>query len=1182
MFRNVVIIDGLSKAMIIGADLLSAENLAIDVDKGLFKRPIELAKTISKSSIKPHSEMIVMTKSNIKSAQIIFNPCEKETFTCVPQIITTDENGNFPVLVQNPTNNTYVIPRQELMGQIETIHATSILKDIKVRLQSANILTITKKNKKVAEIRPSDLINLSHLANQQQQEAVKDLINKYSDVFSLDPNDIGHCTALPQRILLKDESKVANTPPYRIAPNLQGVVVQYVEKLFQAGVIQKSTSPFCSPLLLVKKAGSNPSQPIQEQYRVVHDFRKLNSNSIRDSYPLHNLYDLIDKVASAKLWSVIDLSSGFWNQSLHKESQPYTAFAVPGIGHFEYNRTAQGLANSPAAFQRLLDFVVRGIPGVYVYIDDVVIATADFASHLQALQQVLSRFRQYNLKCRPKKIQIATKEINYLGYNLTQKNGIRAGLAKTETINKFKSPTTIKEVRQFLGLCSFFRRTIPNFSSKAQELTKLTRKDSVWKEGPIPEKALQAFSQLKSEMISRPCLQPPDFSKEFILTIDASTTGLGAILSQNNKDGIEHPIAYGSRALSDTEKKYAPFRLEYLALVWGCKHFKPYLLGKRFQVRTDHKPLLSFNKEKGSVYDRYLLELSEFDFEIKYLPGDKMPADALSRQIDEVSEFKHQINMSESQIKQLQKQDKFLKALAIWKKFKSWPTNPFLQEFIHNNESATIKNDILYMNDAIMAPKGLQMNLIRLAHDVPIAGHFATEKTLARLKNWHWSTKSQDVEVYCRSCPTCQETNPSPERKAELKPLPLATRFNERVHIDLLGPLPNNNGYKYIVVMIDAYSRYIQLAPSQSKEMEEISQLYYAHWISVFGPSKRLVSDNGKEFSNSLFKLLTKNFGISHFFTSPYHPQSNGLAERAVRLVVNYLRKYLDNTNDWIGHLPNMQLAFNTTTKRPTNYTPYEAVFGYTPNVPLLEHHGPNYSANVQIELQNNLSDIQKELLLEQPEYFKAMKDQYDKRLSLNTIRVNDLVYITRPHKGKQFQKFQRLYQGTYRVLSISENYVATLQHCEQPSNVKMLHVNNLKLLPFPTAFSFKEKRVRPNTLTVQKPKAKSALLENCDDLIFPAKPKGQIRPAFQAQQSQDSQLSPDLSHRSQVRISSSESSSESSESSFHSVHNEDQIRPARATRSKTGPLPDSVLHTYPTERRTMTQKIKNLFSPSK
>ena len=1172
MHRNVVIIEDLSKPMIIGADLLKAENLTIDLKHGLYRRQPEIASVSTRHTVEPHAEMLVMAKTTLKDTEIVFEPFEHENLLCVPLITTTTKHGTFPVLVLNPSNNTVVINRNKSLGCIETTHPTSVVKDITVNINSVNCA-----NRKTSQL-PSDQINLSHLANSKQQNTIRELLNTFPDVFSLDPNDIGHCTVLPQRVILKDQTKVANTPPYRIAPNLQPVVVQYVDKLYQAGVIQKSTSPFCSPLLLVKKAGSNPSQPIQEQYRVVHDFRKLNSNTIRDSYPLHNLYDLIDKVASAKLWSVIDLSSGFWNQSLHKESQPYTAFAVPGKGHFEYNRTAQGLANSPAAFQRLLDFVVREIPGVYVYIDDVVIATDTFDTHVQALQQVLSRFRKYNLKCRPKKIQIATKEINYLGYNLTQDFGIRAGKAKIEAIQNFKYPENVKEIRQFLGLCSFFRRTIPNFSSKAQELTKLTRKDSEWKEGKLPEKAKLAFDILKAELIKRPCLTPPDFNKDFILTVDASTQGLGAILSQKDSQHIEHPIAYGSRALTDTEKKYAPFRLEYLALLWGCKHFKPYLVGKKFLVRTDHKPLLSFNKEKGSVYDRYLLELSEFDFELEYVQGEKMPADVLSRNITTMTEFKHQINMSHQQIKQLQKQDKFLKALLIYKKFNSLPTNEILRQFVHENQIAHIQNDILYNDLAVYAPKGLQMNLIRLAHDVPIAGHFSSEKTLARLKAWHWATKKEDVEVYCRSCPVCQETNKGPEKKAELMPFPPAKSFNERVHIDLLGPLPNNNGYKYVVVMIDAYSRYMLLAPAQSKEMEQISQIFYTNWVCTFGACHKLVSDNGKEFANSLFKILTKTFGISQFFTSPYHPQSNGLAERAVRLIVNYLRKYLNDTNDWIGHLANMQLAFNTTTKRPTNYTPFETVFGFPPNVPLLSNNDkPNYSGNVQVELSRNLAKIQEQILLQQPTYFKAMKNQYDKRIMHHDIRINDLVYIIRPHKGQQFQKFQKLYEGIYRVTNISHNFTVSLIHIHT-GKTKVMHVNNLKLVPFLAAFPFPQQKkggLARNDLNRRKEKA----LEKPKVSFFDDENQAQIRP--ETANSPSPRLLPQVSQDSHD---SQQLSQESS--SFHSVHSEGQDipePPRRSTRSQvTGPLPDEILHTYPQERRTFTQKVKNIFSPTK
>ena len=274
----------------------------------------------------------------------------------------------------------------------------------------------------------------------------------------------------------------------------------YVQTLLEAGIVRKSTSPFCSPLLLVKKANSTPDQPLVQQFRVVHDYRSLNSNTVRDSYPLHNLYDLIDKVAASKVWSVIDLSSGFWNQALAEESMPYTAFAVPGKGHYEYTRSAQGLCNSPAAFQRLLDFVVRDIPNVYVYIDDLVVASPNHEEHIHTLKQVMERFRKYNLKCRPHKLQIATAEINYLGYNLSHSHGIRPGEIKTKAVANWKAPTSVKEIRQFLGLCSFFRRTIPHFASIASPMTKLTRKDSAWIGGPLPEDARKAFLCLKQHV----------------------------------------------------------------------------------------------------------------------------------------------------------------------------------------------------------------------------------------------------------------------------------------------------------------------------------------------------------------------------------------------------------------------------------------------------------------------------------------------------------------------------------------------------------------------------------------------------------------------------------------------------------------------------------------------------------
>ena len=1199
----IYIIQELQKPVIIGSDFFRKHEIKLEFHD---KKKASVAIVHESKNIQPQSESMILVTTAFKDTQIYIEPFNDYEGWIAPTLTITDKHGIAAVLCQNVAHSTIKVDRKTQSGSVHEITN----KQIKHELFA---ITDTKSEVRKPGLKPSDLVVLTHL-DETTRHLVTNIINKYSDVFSINPNDIGHCKEIPQQIILTDPSKVACTPPYRIAPNLQPVVHEYVEKLYNANVIQKSTSPFCSPLLLVNKAGSNPSQPLVERYRVVHDFRKLNKLTVRDSYPLHNLYDLVDKVASAKIWSVIDLSSGFWNQSLHKDSRPYTAFSVPGKGHFEYTRTAQGLCNSPAAFQRLLDFVVKGIPGVYVYIDDVVIATDDVKSHLQALEQVFSRFRKYNLKCRPKKIQLVTAEINYLGYNLTQKNGIRAGQAKINCVANYKAPTTVTEVRQFLGLSSFFRRTIPEFASKAQPLTKLTRKDSVWKEGPLPKEAQRAFELIKMELIQRPCLKPPDFKKPFILTIDASTTGLGAILSQEDDQYHERPVAYGSRALNDAEKKYAPFRLEYLAMVWGCKHFKPYLQGKPFIIRTDHKPLLSFNKQKGSVYDRYLLELAEFDFKVEHIPGTKMPADGLSRQYEQVKELNtslaEAINIGLPQLKELQKQDKFLKALAIYLKYGSIPKNEYLKAFVEREkEQAKLKDDILVINEQAYAPKGLQTNLIRLAHDSPSSGHYSTEKTLYRLMSWYWDTKKTDVEVYCKSCPTCIETKPRPEYTFPLQPLKPATSFNDRVHIDLLGPLPNNAGNKYVLIMVDAYTKFLQLAALQSKEMREVSQAFYTNWISTFGPCSNVISDLGREFHNSLWNTMTNNLGITHRFTSAYHPQSNGNAERQVRTVLEYVRKYV-NQNEWVGLLSNIQFAHNTVPSSATKYSPYEAVFGKPCTLPtsLSLPQQKNYALNEQIELHNKLKNIYQDISTRQEPYFLAMKNTYDKRCKFSQIRTNDKVTLVRGHKGVMFQKFQPKYEGTYTVRQIFPTGYCQIRNI-QNGKMRYAHYNNLRLLPFLTAFpEFKNflkegDAKKANTERKATPSGILKFTRHAEDdriqLSNAAKANTDVntdRNEGSHSSRNDITPSPEIPQRPEFHQ--GPLPSPPYENVFHQrplpsppYENIPQVRPenaanverpqGRITRSQArGTLPDNIVQQYPNERRNLANRLRNLLSP--
>ena len=335
--------------------------------------------------------------------------------------------------------------------------------------------------------------------------------------------------------------------------------------------------------MLVKKPHADPNKPLAEQYRLVHNYMDLNRNISPCSYPLRHLYELLDEVAGGNVYSVLDLSQGFFQQHLI-DPQEATSFSIPGVGQYTYCRSPQGLNSSPAYIQRLLDYVLNGIARVYVYIDDVVISVKIHYENLQKLSKVFCRFRKHNLKIKPSKCSIGTARIIYLGYDICKKDGIRPGHAKTEVIKNWPEPRTIKDIRAFIGLTSFFRRAIKNYSLMSAELNKLVRKNSGYTKGPLPEKARASYLTLKEALISKPCLAAVDFEKRFIVTTDASATHYGSCLSQEGPDGIERPCGYSSKLLSEKEANQSPGLRERAALPHALRHWRPYLVGKEFTL----------------------------------------------------------------------------------------------------------------------------------------------------------------------------------------------------------------------------------------------------------------------------------------------------------------------------------------------------------------------------------------------------------------------------------------------------------------------------------------------------------------------------------------------------------------------------------------------------------------------
>jgi len=787
------------------------------------------------------------------------DPRTFESLICVDtSVCKVSANNRIRIKLGNPTNDTIVVKR----GQPLLI-ATSIATEEIFCMEDVFPLRVNDQDKKGD---PVALIDLSHL-DQNQRKQISKLLQRYRAVLSRGSTDVGHCKIMPQRIILQDKHSVACTPPYRIPEALKSVVNEYVDKLLLAKVIQKSVSPFSSPLMLVKKPNSDPKAPLVDQYRVVNDFRKLNALTVKDSYPMRNLYELLDEVANAQVVSVLDLKHSFWAQELTPESRPYTSFPVSGRGLFEFTRSAQGLVNSSNTFQRLLDYVLRDVSNVQCYIDDLVIYSNSWSDHLRHLEGVLARLIEYGLKCSPQKVQIAKNKISYLGFDIIPGQRIEPGSVKVAAIEKWPPPDSVTGIRQFLGLCSFFRRVIPNFASVASPLSRLTRKDSEWKSGELPSKAKQAFHKLKSLLVSRPCLKPVDFSKEFILTTDASTIGLGAMLTQKDKMGNEYAVAYASRALNDRESQLAPFHLEHMAMTFGCKHFRPYLTGRHFVLRTDHKPLVALNKVQNAAFQRLQHELEEYQpFTIEYLKGSSMMADGLSRighvhaissekAVEEKERPEYAVTLA--RLQKLQRNDPLSIALYLFIMKQAEPSDPSLLADVRTYaKQVVISEGLVYYkrNKAYIpyAPRALQQYLLTMRHEHPVSGHFSEQKMYDSLScDWWWPSIRADIARHCHDCKVCNENNPArPQRPAPLGQLPPVSDVFQRVHMDLLTLPRTPLGFQYVLVLIDAYTKWIELVPLRTKTAAEVATAILHEWILRYGPPLVLISDQGKEFHN--------------------------------------------------------------------------------------------------------------------------------------------------------------------------------------------------------------------------------------------------------------------------------------------------------------------------------------------
>ncbi|GBN62197.1 Retrovirus-related Pol polyprotein from transposon 297, partial [Araneus ventricosus] len=608
---------------ILGLDFLQKFNFTVDLEKNeirtggeeipLFSASVQHSKSCSvlakkRTIIPARSECLIQgvpeVPGQFRYAVTDFPSQASQKGLLVAATLVDMEMEAIPVRVLNLNNKPKILDKGDVIATCEPVV------DIVARPPEFS----------GAQHLPSTLENFQIL-NEEQRTAVRKLLNEFQNLFSTCDADVGRCNMTQHRINTGDHPPIKQYPR-RLPLARKEEADHLVKEMVDNGIIEESSGPWASPIVLVKKKDGST--------RFCVDYRKLNEITKKDSYPLPRIDDTLDALNGSQWFTTLDLKSGYWQIEIRPEDREKTAFTT-GQGLWQFKVMPFGLCNAPATFERLMETVLRGLSSeaCLVYLDDIIIVGRTFEEHLNNLRKVFQRLQKANLKLNLKKCRFFQKEVTYLGHVISAE-GVKTDPEKIKAVVDWPRPETVHDLRSFLGLCTYYRRFVKNFSTIAKPLHKLTEAKSNFN---WTEECEKSFNSLKQALTSSPILTYPRTDKDFILDTDASNEGIGAVLSQNIGNE-ERVIAYFSKSLGKPERNYCVTRKELLAIVKSIEHFHHYLYGRKFLLRTDHASLrwlLNFKEPEGQIA-RWIQRLQEYDFEIQHRKGTSHGnADALSR-----------------------------------------------------------------------------------------------------------------------------------------------------------------------------------------------------------------------------------------------------------------------------------------------------------------------------------------------------------------------------------------------------------------------------------------------------------------------------------------------------------------------------------------------------------------------